>query len=69
VDSTVACNDPPLRNWLFDHFFGWGREASLIIASEELKLSYLANIYTLYFDNSSANQSFGPNGKNTASVK
>jgi hypothetical protein len=62
------CTDPPLRSWLFEQYFTWGKEATLISASLELRLSDLANFYTLYYENSAENQYFGIKGEHTDQV-
>jgi hypothetical protein len=68
VDSTVACVAPPLFLWILQQFSSWDKQSADILASEELNLSLLASRHALYFDNSSANQSFGPNGEYTDQI-
>ena len=63
------CTDPPLRVWLMEQYFNWGKEATFISASLELRLSDLANFYTLYYENSPENQYFGIKGEHTDQVK
>ena len=62
------CTDPPLRVWLMEQYFNWGKEATFISASLELRLSDLANFYTLYYENSPENQYFGIKGEHTDQV-
>lgn len=63
-----SCNTPPLRLWLFQQFVSWGKEPTIIAASEELQMSNLANFYALHFENSAENQYFGVNGEYTDQV-
>jgi hypothetical protein len=69
VDSTVTCIDPPIRKWLYQEYFSWGGlEEVLLVTAGELTIDQLALLHSLYFDNSSANQSFGPNGEYTDQI-
>lgn len=62
----TPCDDPPLRNWLLQEYLSWGGiEEILLATSGELIMDQLALLHTLYFENSSANQSFGLNGEYT----
>lgn len=68
VDS-VACEDPPVRSWLFQEIGSWGSlEVALLVLSGELRIDQLASRHSLYFENSPANQSFGPNGEYTDQI-
>jgi hypothetical protein len=68
VDS-VACEDPPLRKWLFGEYGNWGSlDIVLLVVSGELIIDQLAFFHALYFENSSANQSFGPIGEYTNQI-
>lgn len=66
VDSTVFCNDPALRNWLLQQYVGWGGlEEILLATSGQLTMDQVTLMHALYFENSAANQSFGPEGEYT----
>ena len=62
------CTAPPLRAWLNDQFLRWGEKPTIIAAGEELRMSEMANYYTLYYENSAENQYFGVQGENTEQV-
>jgi hypothetical protein len=69
VDSTVACEGPPLWNWLlFGQILSLGPEIIPIIQDTNLKITELPFRHSVYFENSSANQSFGPNGEYTDQI-
>jgi hypothetical protein len=69
VDSTVACNQPPLRIWLLREYFSWGSEEIVnLVVLGELQIHQLAFYHTLFFETSPANQSFGPNGEYTDQI-
>jgi len=68
VDS-VACNQPPLRLWLLREYFNWGSEEIVyLVAGGELLVDQLTLFHALFFENSPANQSFGPNGQYTDQI-
>ncbi len=68
VDST-ACDRPPLWNWFFlQQIYSLGAEIIPIIQDEDIKITDLAGAHSAYFENSSANQSFGPNGEYTDQI-
>ena len=64
----TPCTDPPLRKWLNDEYLIWGEVPTLITASLELSMSDLANLHTLYFENSPENQYYGVNGEYTDQI-
>ncbi len=68
VDSTVTCGRPPLTRWLFQQLFSFGVETLPIIQDADIKILDLAGMHSAYFENSSANQSFGPNGEYTDQI-
>ncbi len=65
----VPCDDPPLRNWVLNQYFSWGKDATLIATSAELTMDQLALLYTLYYEINPSNQSFGPEGEYTVQIK
>lgn len=69
VDSTVACDRPPLWNWFFiQQIPSLGPEIIPILQNENLKITDLAFFHSLYVENSPADQSFGPNGEYTDQI-
>ncbi|MDO1450716.1 neutral zinc metallopeptidase [Rhodocytophaga aerolata] len=68
VDS-VACEDPPLWNWIFfQQILGLGPKIIPILQDTNLIITELPFLHSVYFENSAANQSFGPNGEYTDQI-
>ena len=68
VEPTPCGGNPPLILWSYQQFKSWGKEATLIIADADINITQLALLHSLYYDNSSANQSFGSNGEYTDQI-
>ncbi len=68
VQPTPCDAAPPLIDWFYLQLFSWGEEAALITADTDIDITALAGWYTGYFENSSANEYFGPKGEYTDQI-
>ncbi|MCE7054261.1 hypothetical protein LZF95_06205 [Algoriphagus sp. AGSA1] len=64
----TPCENPPLPLWYLQQLYSWGQEASFILADTNIHIADLALMHTVYFENSAANQIFGPNGEYTEQI-